>query len=113
VSCPFAFGFAPAGVSYANGKGVAQDHAEGVKWDRLAAEQGGANAQFNLGASYANGAGVAQDFIMAYAWCETAATRGHQAAANCVQNVEKELNAAERDKAGRLASEFVRKYIRR
>ena len=40
---------------YANGRGVEQDDAEAVKWYRLAAEQGGAAAQFNLGWMYANG----------------------------------------------------------
>jgi hypothetical protein len=36
-------------VKYANGKGVMQDHVEAVKWYRLAADQGQAIAQFNLG----------------------------------------------------------------
>ena len=38
------------GGIYAEGEGVPQDHEEAVRWYRLAAEQGFANAQFNLGA---------------------------------------------------------------
>ena len=41
-----------------NGYGVPQDYAEAVKWYRLAAEQGYARAQYNLGVMYDNGRGV-------------------------------------------------------
>ena len=34
---------------YYNGEGVPQDYQEAVSWFRLAAEQGDASAQFNLG----------------------------------------------------------------
>jgi len=37
------------GIRYDTGEGVPQDYAEAVKWYRLAAEQGYAAAQFNLG----------------------------------------------------------------
>ena len=40
------------GVMYDNGEGVPQDYKEAVKWYRLAAEQGNANAQTNLGNMY-------------------------------------------------------------
>ena len=33
---------------YDNGKGVAQDSKEAVKWYRLAADQGNASAQYSL-----------------------------------------------------------------
>ncbi len=46
---------------YANGEGVLKDEAEAVRWFRLAAEQGDALAQSNLGAMYANGRGVLKD----------------------------------------------------
>ena len=46
------------GVMYANGRGVPQDYAEAVKWYRLAADQGDAEAQHNLGVMYASGEGV-------------------------------------------------------
>jgi TPR repeat protein len=37
------------GRMYGNGRGVPEDDAEAIKWYRLAAEQGYARAQFNLG----------------------------------------------------------------
>jgi len=45
-------------LMYQFGRGVFQDDAEAVKWYRLAAEQGDANAQFNLGGMYEDGEGV-------------------------------------------------------
>ena len=48
---------------YRNGWGVAQDYKEAVKWYRLAAAQGYAMAQSNLGSKYAKGQGVAQDRV--------------------------------------------------
>ncbi len=46
---------------YDNGRGVPQDYQEALKWYRLAAEQGNAIAQYNLGFMYDNGEGVPQD----------------------------------------------------
>ena len=46
---------------YANGEGVPEDDAEAVRWYRLAADQGHAGAQYNLGVMYANGEGVVED----------------------------------------------------
>jgi len=43
---------------YYNGEGVPQDYAVAMKWYRLAAEQGHAKAQYNLGVMYYNGEGV-------------------------------------------------------
>ena len=48
------------GVMYENGQGVPQDYKTAVKWYRLAAEQGDAGAQFNLGVRTAR-TGVPQD----------------------------------------------------
>ena len=49
------------GRMYRTGQGVAQNHAEAVRWYRAAAKQGVPGAQFNLGLMYANGQGIAQD----------------------------------------------------
>jgi peptidoglycan hydrolase-like protein with peptidoglycan-binding domain len=54
---------------------VAQDHDETVKWYRLAAEQGVATAQYNLGIMYDRGEGVAQDHAEAAEWYRRAAER--------------------------------------
>ena len=73
---------------YDNGQGVAQDYAGATKWYRLAAEQGYAAAQLNLGGMYADkasswvarlraslGLGVPQDGVQAYKWFDLAASR--------------------------------------
>jgi len=44
-----------------------------VKWFRLAAEQGNAHAQNNLGGMYDSGRGVPQDKVLAYALYNLAA----------------------------------------
>ena len=61
---------------YANGEGVPQDDAESVRWFRLAAEQGNAPAQFNLGVAYGNGVSVPQDYVIAHMWLNLAAATG-------------------------------------
>ena len=53
---------------YDNGQGVAQDYKEAVRLWGLAAAQGNASAQTNLGVMYANGTGVAQDYVKAHMW---------------------------------------------
>ena len=55
--------------------GVPQDVAEAVRWYRLAADQGQAGAQFNLGAMYANGEGVPQNSVQAHMWFDLAAAQ--------------------------------------
>ena len=71
------------GTRYAKGQGVLQDYAEAVKWYRLAAAQGNAMAQANLGLRYAKGEGVPQDYILAHMWFNLAAGKG---AVNGVQS---------------------------
>ena len=48
-----------------------------MKWYRLAAEQGDAVAQFNLGVMYDEGDGVPQDYATALKWYRLAAEQGH------------------------------------
>jgi TPR repeat protein len=64
------------GVKYAQGLGVVQDYAEALKWYRLAAQQGSADAQSNLGLMYYNGQGVVQDYAKAHSWLNLAAIKG-------------------------------------
>jgi hypothetical protein len=59
------------------GEGVPQDYAEAEKWYRLAAEQGIADARFNLGVMYVEGRGVPQDHAEAVKWYRLAAQQGH------------------------------------
>ena len=53
---------------------------EAVKWYRLAAEQGDAAAQYNLGFAYYNGEGVEQDYAEAVKWWQMAAEQGDEIA---------------------------------
>ena len=39
-----------------------------MRWHRLAAEQGNANAQFNLGVMHATGEGVLKDSVLVHMW---------------------------------------------
>ena len=68
------------GWCYDDGRGVAKDYVEAVKWYRQAAEQGHPEAQFNLGCCYANGQGVVKDKVEAYAWFSWAAKADSDAA---------------------------------
>jgi TPR repeat protein len=62
------------GFTYAEGKlGVPQDYAEALKWFRLAAAQGIAQAQLMVGLMYSMGQGVPQDFVEAHKWLNLAA----------------------------------------
>ena len=61
---------------YANGEGVVEDDAEAARWYRLAADQGHAIAQSNLGVMYANGEGVVEDDAEAARWYRLAADQG-------------------------------------
>jgi TPR repeat protein len=53
------------------------DYAEAVRWYRLAADQGDAWAQYNLGLMYANGRGVPQNDAEAIRWYRLAADQGY------------------------------------
>ena len=47
-----------------------------MKWYRLAADQGNACAQYNLGIMYAKGQGVPQDYVLAHMWFNLSAAQG-------------------------------------
>lgn len=61
---------------------VKQDHAQAMIWYRRAAEQGLANAQFNLGRMYANHKVMGHDDTQAVIWYRKAAEQGHVGAQN-------------------------------
>lgn len=68
------------GVIYDFGRGMPEDHAEAVRWYRLAAVQGDARAQTNLGFMFATGRGVSKDIVEAERWYRLAAEQGHVSA---------------------------------
>ena len=65
------------GLAYHEGRGVAQDYWQAVKWYRLAAKQGDGDAQNNLGVMYKYGQGAPQDYLRAYMWLNLAASNLH------------------------------------
>ena len=64
------------GSLYLNGDGVPQDYGEAVRWYRLAAAQGHADAYYSLGVRYIFGEGVPQDYAEAVRWFRLAADQG-------------------------------------
>jgi hypothetical protein len=60
---------------YDKRQGIPQNFAEAVKWYRKAAEQGNAEAQYNLGMMYFAGLGVPKDYALAHMWFHLATSR--------------------------------------
>ena len=94
---------------YPHGQGVPQDYKTAVKWYRLAAEQGNAFAQFNLGTMDDEGNGVVQVNIYGYMWWKFAAASGNKKADKYLQRVAKTLTPSQLEKAQKLARECIRK----
>jgi hypothetical protein len=61
---------------YRDGLGVPQDHGRAREWFLKAADQGLAEAQYNLGVIYHHGQGVPQDYGTAIEWFRKAADQG-------------------------------------
>ena len=57
-----------AHLYFSGDAGVSRDLALSAKWDRRAADQGYAEAEYDLGALYEDGFGVAQDYVEAMKW---------------------------------------------
>ena len=80
---------------YDKGEGVLKDEAEAAKWYRLAAEQGTATAQNNLGLMYANGEGVLKDSVLAHMWSNIAGANGSARARKLRDSLERDMTRAE------------------
>jgi localization factor PodJL len=65
------------GVRFADGRGVAQNAEEAVRWLDRAAKGGSAPAMFRLGAIYEKGAGAKKDLAAARDHYRAAAEKGH------------------------------------
>ena len=65
-----------SGLCTTRGRGVPQDYTQAALWYRKAAEQGNAEAQYDLGALYVKGQGVPQDYAQAALWYRKAAEQG-------------------------------------
>ena len=82
---------------------IPSGNAEG---ERLAAEKGIADAQFNLGLMYGNGEGVPQDYVQAYMWLNLAVVQGHENARKGRDIVYKNMTPEQIVEAQRLAREW-------
>jgi TPR repeat protein len=80
-----------------------------VKWYKLAAEQGDANAQTNLGNAYGRGQGVIQDNVYAHMWLNIAASSGDKGAVKNRDIVAGWMTPSQLEKSQDLARECVRK----
>jgi TPR repeat protein len=88
---------------YEQGRGVAQNYREAMRWFRLAALQGDASAQSNLGVMYYKGQGIAQDYGEARKWYRMAAER---------RNLEAQFNLGVMYEEGRgVAQDRVRAHM--
>lgn len=103
------------GTMYRDGRGVAQDYAEALRWWRKAAELGVVDAQYALGNMYAGGSGIAQDAILAYMWYGIAALQTgdewlHAIAASNRDALATRMTPADIFKAQRLVTEWRAKH---
>jgi len=80
-----------------------QDYKEAVKWFRLSAEHGVANAQYNLGVMYGKGQGVPQDYVLAHMWFNLSSSQGITTAIKNRNIVEKKMTKQQINKAQELA----------
>ena len=97
---------------FERGKGVLQDYKEAAKWYRLAAEQGDADAQFNLGIMFERGKGVQQNAVLAHMWYNISASNGTNEAINNRDNLAKRMTKEDVSKAQALARECVKNNYR-
>ena len=66
-----------------------------MKWSRLAAAQGDAYAQYNLGFMYERGQGIAQNYVRAHMFFLLSASNGYPDASKNRDAVAKRMTAAQ------------------
>ena len=80
-----------------------EDDAEAVRWYRLAADQGHAYAQLNLGWMYADGEGVVQDNVTAHMWFNIAGANGVEFGRDNREIIERKMTPADVSEAQKRA----------
>ena len=76
------------GAMYEKGQGVDQSHATAAKWYRKAADQGDADACFELARMYIHGTGgLPQDFAKTLELLRTAEAEGHKDASEFIEAI--------------------------
>jgi len=84
---------------YEDGLGVEQDYNLCAKWFLMAAENGDAEARFNLANLYRTAKGVPLDYVSAYIWYSLAASRGHARAQHQLKDLAKLMTPRQREMA--------------
>ena len=77
------------------GTGVAVNNKTAVKWLTLAAKQGYAKAQINLGVNYEFGKGVLTDTKRAYMWYNISAYNGQKSAGEYKLKIAKNMTSSQ------------------
>ena len=75
-----------------------------------AAEQGFANAQYNLGIMYDTGDGVPEDDVLAYMWANLAAAQGHENAQEIQNIIEERMTREQIAEAQRMSREWIEEH---
>jgi TPR repeat protein len=91
---------------YENGHGMSRSYTEAVQWYGMAAEQGYAMAQNNLGKMYHDGHGVDKDYIQAYKWMLLAGVNGHYND-QAIKFLEANMTAKQVAEGRRMANEYL------
>ena len=84
---------------------------QAAEWYRKAAEQGYAEAQYQLGIMYYKGRGVPQDYREAYAWVGLAAAQGYRNANSALAQIAEKLDADTLAQAKELSKKYYEHYV--
>ena len=98
---------------YSFGLGVVPNYQYGVKWYALAAEQGHALAQYNLGRLYYLGKGVPENLIYAQMWAKQASSNGFKMSTKFTEMLTGLMTENQIEKANRLRINCVFKKYKR
>jgi TPR repeat protein len=85
---------------------VTKDVQEGLRWIRLAAEQGLSIAQCHLGLMYEAGEGVPQDPVQAHMWWNLVSAQDIEQAIEACERLAPKMSSAQIEEAQRLAREW-------
>ncbi len=88
------------------------DYATAFKISLPLAEQGDADAQYNLGLMYKDGQSDSQDYVQAYMWLNLAAKKGHEDAKYDRTDVGGKLTKDQIAEAEGLAREWLEKHCK-
>jgi TPR repeat protein len=86
-------------------RGLPKKYREAERWFRLAADQGDATAQANLGLLHANGYGLPRDYVQAYVWFSRAGAQGHTEALDLCSVIASNMTPFQIAEAEKLANE--------